>query len=49
MIGTLPKALVSLSPTPDRDRFLALVPENAMALRTITLLTNWPASVSKRQ
>jgi len=48
MIGTLPKALVSLSATPDRDRFLALVPENAMALRTITLLNNWTASLADR-
>lgn len=48
MIGTLPKGLVSLSPTPDRDRFLALVPENAMALRTITLLNNWTASFASR-
>ena len=48
MIGTLPKALVSLSAMPDRDRFLALVPENAVATRTITLLTNWTALLGNR-
>jgi Tol biopolymer transport system component/predicted Ser/Thr protein kinase len=47
MIGTLPKAVVSLSATPERDRFLALVPENAMALRTVTVLTNWTASLTQ--
>ena len=49
MVARLPKAIVSLSAMPDRDRFLALVPENAMVLRTITLLSNWTAGFAQRE
>jgi Tol biopolymer transport system component/predicted Ser/Thr protein kinase len=48
LLARLPKAVVSLDAMPDRQRFLALVPENATAPRTVTLLTNWTAALAGR-
>jgi hypothetical protein len=47
-LAILPEGTVDIEPMPDRQRFIALVPENAVARRTITLLTNWIATLNDR-
>jgi len=46
VMASLPPGVIAIDPMPDRQKWLALVPENAGA-GTVTVVQNWMAGLKK--
>ena len=46
VMASLPPGIIAINPMPDRQKWLALVPENA-GVGTVTVVQNWMAGLKK--